>query len=298
LEEKKKDEVAELPPIPKRLNWFSQLPILLHRSFKQVLRSRLMFVAQLLQAIIMAVLIGTVFLQIGTQQDSVPKRQAVLFFVVINQGVFGALISIDLFPRERVVVLRERAAGTYHVSVYFVAKILAELPVQLLFPFIFATIVYWLIGLQADAGKFFIFVGILELTSLAATSLALMISAFARTTTLGVTILPVWLEICRLFGGFFLPPSKLPGYFSWLDALSFVKYAYTALALNELTGLEYTCSKKELPASGICPVTDGQQIIDANGLDYLTIWQCALVLLAMIIGFRAFALAGIRFLKK
>jgi ATP-binding cassette subfamily G (WHITE) protein 2 len=45
-----------------------------------------------------------------------------------------------------------------------------------------------------------------------------------------------FIQVCRLYGGFFLPPSKLPAYFSWLDALSFVKYSYTGIALNELTG--------------------------------------------------------------
>ncbi len=38
-----------------------------------------------------------------------------------------------------------------------------------------------------------------------------------------VTVLPMALELARLFGGFFLSPANLPSYFSWLDALSFVK---------------------------------------------------------------------------
>ena len=39
-------------------------------------------------------------------------------------------------------------------------------------------------------------------------------------------MLPLALEICRLFGGFFLAPANLPKYFVWLDALSYVKYSY------------------------------------------------------------------------
>lgn len=53
------------------------------------------------------------------------------------------------------------------------------------------------------------------LCSTAATSLALAVSAIARTTDMSVTILPMALEICRLFGGFFLSPANLPQYFSW-----------------------------------------------------------------------------------
>ncbi len=102
----------------------------------------------------------------------------------------------------------------------------------------------------------------MELCSLAATSLALMISTFCRTITLSITILPLILEVrrpspfsfffyllkllcvtiyqlCRLYGGGYLPPSRLPAYFSWLDALSFVKYSYTGIALNELEGKQH-----------------------------------------------------------
>jgi ATP-binding cassette subfamily G (WHITE) protein 2 len=40
---------------------------------------------------------------------------------------------------------------------------------------------------------------------------------------MSVTVLPIALELARLFGGFFLSPASLPPYFSWLDALSYVK---------------------------------------------------------------------------
>lgn len=59
------------------------------------------------------------------------------------QGMFGALIVINSFPSERMLALRERAAGTYHVSAYFLAKITAETISQLPAPIIFACIVYW-----------------------------------------------------------------------------------------------------------------------------------------------------------
>lgn len=61
------------------------------------------------------------------------------------------------------------------------------------------------------------------LGSTAATSLALAVSAICRTMDLSVTVLPMVLEVCRLFGGFFVSPSNLPDYFIWLDMLSYVR---------------------------------------------------------------------------
>ena len=40
--------------------------------------------------------------------------------------MFGALIQINSFPSERALSLRERAAGTYYASAYFLAKTTAE----------------------------------------------------------------------------------------------------------------------------------------------------------------------------
>ncbi len=108
-------------------------------------------------------------------------------------------------------MLRERAAGTYHVSAYYLGKMVSEMAVQLLFPLIFSCIVYWLVGFQADFGKFVIFTCFMELCALAATSLALMVSTLCRTVTLSVTLLPIILEVCRLFGGYYLSPANLPG---------------------------------------------------------------------------------------
>jgi hypothetical protein len=97
--------------------------------------------------------------------------------------------------------------------------------------------------MQASAHDFIIFIVFMVLCAMAATSLALAVAAWARTTNMAVVILPMvsatstvqerqlcltllcytshakfWpnnclqaLEICRLFGGYYLSPANLPG---------------------------------------------------------------------------------------
>lgn len=168
---------------------------------------------------------------------------------------------------------------------------------QIVSPMIFSCIVYWMVGFQKNGSKFIIFVVFMILTQLAATSLALMISAICRTTDLSVTVLPMALEVNRLFGGFFLSPKSLPKYFAWLDALSYVKYTYTAISLNELRHLKIRCTDSEY-VGGVCPITSGEQTITSLGLDYLNIGSCATILIFYILITRAIAYLGIRYLKK
>ena len=112
---------------------------------------------------------------------------------------------------------------------------------------------------------------------------------------MSVTVLPMALEVTRLFGGFFLAPSRLPKYFSWLDALSYIKYVYVGLSLNELTGLTLTCTAAE-EQSGKC-IRNGDFTINDLGLNYISIGGCIGALFALIIGCRAIAFFGIRYLK-
>ncbi len=133
------------------------------------------------------------------------------------------------------------------------------------------------------------------LCSLASTSLALMVSALCKTTDMSVTVLPMVLEVSRLFGGFFLAPSRLPKYFAWLDALSYVKYTYVGTSLNELQGLKLTCT--DMDREKLSCIENGETTIRELGLDYITIGGCIGALIGYIIICRVIAFLGVRFLK-
>mmetsp|Transcript_2878 Transcript_2878/g.7606 ORF Transcript_2878/g.7606 Transcript_2878/m.7606 type:complete len:228 (+) Transcript_2878:69-752(+) len=225
-------------------------------------------------------------------------RMPVLCFITNNQGMFGAMMIVNSFPAERMLSLRERASGSYNASAYFLAKTTAETIMTAVYPIIFAVIVYLLIGFQLVASKLFLFVWFVLLAHLAATSLALAVSSIARITDYAVIIVSLLLEISRLFGGFYLSPKQLPKYFSFIDAVSYVKYVYTAIGLNELDGLKLVCTPSELdPIDGSCPVTSGQQTIDKLGLNYISIGGCFGVLLIYIVFVRAIAYLGLRYVK-
>ncbi|RYH01478.1 hypothetical protein EON65_48375 [archaeon] len=111
-------------------------------------------------------------LYIGTGQDSIAKRVPSLFFTCVTQGIVGSLQAINSFPSERAIMLRERQAGTYQVSAYFAAKTATDTLAQLWPPVLFSVIVYWLIGYQPVASKFFMYTFFMVLDCLTATSLA------------------------------------------------------------------------------------------------------------------------------
>ena len=131
--------LVQMNNLPINPAWHKQVRILLRRNFQEHIRESQVLITSLVQTIVIAALIGTVFLRIGQTQQSIVRRGPVLFFCAINQGMFGALMVINSFPVERALTLRERASGTYFASAYFIAKIVADTLVQIPVPIIFVS---------------------------------------------------------------------------------------------------------------------------------------------------------------
>lgn len=66
----------------------------------------------------------------------------------------GFLFSYIEVPMERVVIHKERSAGWYRLSAYYLAKMTSELPLILVQPGIFVAVSYWCIGFNG-VGPFF-----------------------------------------------------------------------------------------------------------------------------------------------
>ena len=57
-------------------------------------------------------------------------------------------------PSEHSVIAKERRSGMYHLSVYYLAKTVSELPLVIIQPSFYFLISYWIIGLSGAAAFF------------------------------------------------------------------------------------------------------------------------------------------------
>lgn len=101
----------------------------------------------------------------------------------------------------------------------------------------------------------------------------------------------------RLYGGYYTSPEQLLLYPDWkfADVLSYIKYSYLGVALNELTGLDLSCTEAQI-AKHSC-VSEGETIMAQKGYDEYTIQFCAGMLVVYIIICRILAFIGLRFIK-
>lgn len=219
-------------------SWVNEFSVLCNRAVKLSFREKAANITRFGQVIFFSILLGLIWLGNGREEELSKRRSlgGVLFFIIINQAFGGVFSVIFNFPLERSVVTRERAANTYRTSSYFLSKTFTDMPKTFFFNLLFSLIIYWMVGFKNTAGAFFIFVALIFLVSFLAESLAIAISVLTGDAQAAAGIIPVFIILAVLFGGFFIGDSELDGWISWAKYLSFVFYAFSAFGKNEFTG--------------------------------------------------------------
>lgn len=278
-------------------SWIDQFTILFRRNWQQYIRNWDTIAITVLVAVLLAVFTGGgIWRDIGHDSTSIPLRVPALFFICVTQGVVGSLQSVNSFPSERAIMLRERQAGTYQTSAYFAAKTAIDFIAQIWPTFIFCAIVYPMIGFRNGAGHFFLFSYFVIMNALSAVSLASVVTTLCVSIELSTVVLSFFLEWCRLWGGFFASPAQMKvdaPHWKFAQMLSFMNWSFLGLAQNELKDLPLSC----YPGKSPCTNNNGNVIIAANDYDEFSIGECAGILIVYVVGCRLLAYIGLRYIK-
>jgi len=265
--------------------WFYQFSILFIRCSQEWFRRWDVIVINACVATLIGAFVGYgPWNNIGTSQTGVAKYTPILFFCVIHQGVIASLQGCFSFPLERALMIRERSAGTYYVSAYFLAKSLADMAVQSIPPIVYSLVVYPNVGFKEYSDRFGGFLLFNLLNTLACVSMTTFISCLCVTIERTTVIIACYLEVARLYSNFFMSPALMRDYptWQWISNISHMKYAFIGLVLNQYTDMKFYCKPKEL-VNGKCPTTNGNQVIARNEYDMYDengqIWQVILLII-------------------
>lgn len=240
-----------------------QFVLLGQRAFKNAWRNPLIAKGKLAQTIFLSLVVGLIYLQVGSDLRGVQDRQGSLFFLVV-QGLFGSVMgTLTVFGAEKAVFEREYSSRLYGLPAYFVSRWAVELPNQVAFPVLSAVIVYWMIGYQNTAEKFGWFALIQVLMDNCGAALGVFVSCLFNDISVALAVMPMFLLPLLIFSGFFVNSSTIPPYFNWIQYISPMHYGFVALAKNEFEGLEVHCT----PDQDCAPGFDGYKVITNMGFD-------------------------------
>lgn len=205
-------------------NWFYQFSILIHRSLKE--RKHESFDAlRVFQVIAGALLAGLMWWHSDFQD--IQDRLGLLFFFSIFWGVLPSFNAVFAFPQERAIFMKERSSGMYTLSSYFMARIIGDMPMELILPTIFLTVAYWMAGLKPDPISFLLTLLVLLGYVLVSQGLGLALGAAIMDAKRASTIVTVTMLAFVLTGGYYV--HKVPSCMAWIKYISTTFYTYRLL---------------------------------------------------------------------
>jgi ATP-binding cassette subfamily G (WHITE) protein 2 len=240
------------------------------RTLRNVFRNPTLVAMQTIVTIFFAVLVGLIYLQIDRMEDTgIKNRMGAIFFIVTNQ-VMANLSAIELFLKERVLFIHENASGYYHVSTYFIAKLICDLiPLRIIPSILFSTIVYFMIGFQQTVEKFFIFYFAIFTTTICGSAVCFLLSASVEVFGIANLLAAMTFVLMMVFGGFLVEISSVVQFLSWIKWISIFRYSINIININEFTGLQL-CLKTN---SSICPINGTDIIHNVAHIEYETQWD-------------------------
>eukprot|EP00117_Sycon_ciliatum_P019578 scpid51410/ scgid3350/ Protein white len=246
---------------------FVQAKALVWRSWVTTVREPLIVKVRVSQTLFLGILCGLIFLQLENDSKRVQNVAGALFFLTVQMS-FGTIFpAVQTIPLELPVFIREHTNRMYRTSIYVMTKSLAAVPFNTVLPFVFITLAYWMIGLNSDVDRFFFAVFISILTTFSAESYAYLISAIARDETVALALMPPLVIPLMLFGGLFLNSDSTPVYFIWIEKISFIKYSFHAMMINEFQNAETPpCPVSNSTSPAPC-FPDGNAVLRNYGMD-------------------------------
>ncbi|KAJ1538742.1 ATP-binding cassette sub- G member 2, partial [Cladochytrium tenue] len=269
--------------------WMTEFGVLLERCALEMSRDRAYLVAGLARSIVVFILIGFSYFQLQRNQRGINDRVGILFFWPINL-IFTTITPLVLiFPMERTIMRRERAAAAYRVSTFFLAKLLTTAAVTTVFSLVGSVPIYFMLGLRLGddwAPHFFKFILVQWLESLTATSVAFLVGAAVRTQKVAQVAGPLATVVFLLYGGGLTNFDDIGYPFRLLQWVSPVSYAFRANMINEFSGLTFSCDGA---ASAASCTSDGYAVLDFYSVSNLSFGACIGALLALFFGYAACA---------
>ncbi|KAL3632283.1 hypothetical protein CASFOL_025267 [Castilleja foliolosa] len=261
---------------------FEEVLILSQRFSKNVFRTKQLFAARTGQAFLAGIVLGTIFTN-AFKRGKV-QNQLGFFAFTLTFLMSSTTEALPIFLQERRVLTKETSCGAYRVSSYVIANALVFIPFLLIVSLLYATPVYWLVGLRVEIDGFLYFTLVVWLVLMMSNSVVACFSALVPNFVTGMSLIAGVMGSFFLFSGYFVAKDDVPRYWGFMKYLSLFKYPFECFMINEFGGEQGKLKCLESVEGG-CLVY-GDRFLMQQGLKEELKWSYLVVMLSFILGYR------------
>ncbi|KAK4751274.1 hypothetical protein SAY87_004756 [Trapa incisa] len=261
--------------------WGQQFVVLFKRGIKE--RKHESFdVLRITQVLITTLICGLLWWQ--SNSAHLQDKMGLLFFYSGFAGFYSLFQAIFTFPKERQMLAKERSSAMYHLSSYFMALTVGDLPMCLVLPAIYVTITYWMAGLNNAASSFFSTLLTVLYSVLVSQGLGLALGALFKDLKSATTLASIIMLIFQLASGFYV--HDVPRFIGWIKYVSSSYYTLKLLLRSQFSPDDTCACDGGDGAAAVCLVREFPGV-KTVGLEGPTVAVIALGI--MLVGFRMIA---------
>ncbi|VVC25424.1 ABC transporter-like,P-loop containing nucleoside triphosphate hydrolase,ABC transporter [Cinara cedri] len=210
---------------------FNKLLVLIHRSLMQVYRDWTVTHVKLCMHFLVGILLGLLFENAGTDGGKAFNNIGFFIVTLVYLSYTSIMPAILKFPSELHILKKELFNNWYKLSTYFFAFLITNMPLQMMFCFIYTSISYYLSAQMLTWTRFSMFLFVCQLMTLISEGIGLILGTVMAPVN-GVFIGSIITCLCILFAGFLVLFNHMHIVMYYVSYISYMRYALEGLVVS------------------------------------------------------------------
>jgi len=227
----------------------TQVMELTKRAIRLQWQDRLGLIVLYATSIIIAIFVGSCYLNLPQSAAGAFTRGGVLFLALL----FPAFTAFSQLPTQmmgRPIMWRQTGYTLYRPAALGIASILADLPFSSTNNFLFSLIIYFMTGLARTPGAFFTFYLYVWSAYLALATFFRFLGSLCSSYDVAARLASVIVSAFVLYSGYLIPVFSMKRWLFWIYYINPVQFAFSAVMINEFKRITLACNGAYIAPSG------------------------------------------------
>ncbi|PKS05034.1 hypothetical protein jhhlp_008400 [Lomentospora prolificans] len=226
-----------------------QVAALVKRQFYLKLQDKLGLALSWLRSIVIAIVLGSLYLKLGESSASAFSKGGVLFIALLFNA-FQAFSELASTMAGRAIVNKHRTYAFHRPSALWIAQILVDQAFSATQIMVFSIIVYFMTGLYRTAGAFFTFYLMILSGNIAMTLFFRIVGCASPDYDTAIRSTVFLITCFVITSGYLIQYQSQHKWLRWIFWVNPLGLAFSSMMMNEFKNVDLTCSSESLIPSG------------------------------------------------